>query len=308
MPRRLYHLVAATLLTLLMVGGVQLLGPAGIFLNLFAAAPVLFVAVRAGWSVGLAAVLLVSGGLFALNGSASALPYLVQYGFGALLLAALLRRNWSWDRAIAAALGGTLVLTLILLSVYAVSHGTDIVTLANGIVQGEIDRSLASLPEAELAAEQAAEMKQLMEQIGTFLRQAWPALTVIFGGLTLLLAVALLAGLSQGAYTLPGVDFSTWKSPELLIWPVIIAGFTVFFTDGWLAVLSLNLLVVLLPLYFLQGLAIISYFFRLKAVAPWLRNIGYVMAVMLNPLPIIVTFVGLFDLWVDFRKPRITKT
>jgi uncharacterized protein YybS (DUF2232 family) len=304
----LYYLVAAAVLTLLMVGGVQLLGPAGIFLNLFAACPVLFVAVRAGWSVGLAAVLLVTGVLLALNGSASALPYLVQYGFGALLLAALLLRNWGWDRAVAAALGGTLVLSLVLLAAYAASHGTNIVALANGIVQGEIDRSLATLPTSELPAEQTAEMKQLMEEIGTFLRQAWPALTVVFGGLTLLLAVALLANLRPGGYLLPGVDFAAWKSPELLVWPLIVAGFTVFFTDGWVAVVSLNLLVILLPLYFLQGLAIISHFFRLKAVAPWLRNLGYVMAVLLNPLPIIVTFVGLFDLWVDFRKPRTTNT
>ncbi|HAD04536.1 MAG TPA: hypothetical protein DCF93_07900 [Desulfuromonas sp.] len=308
MSRQLYYLVAATLLTLLMVGGVQLLGPAGIFLNLFAATPVVFVAVRAGFKAGLATVLLVTGVLQLVNGSASALPYLVQYGGGALLLAALLLRNRGWDRAVAFALGGTLLLSLLLLSAYALYQGSDIFTLANGIVQGEIDRSLATLPTTDLTPEQMAEMKQLMEQVGTFLRQAWPALTVVFGGLTLLLAVALLANLRPGGYVLPGVDFAAWKSPEVLIWPFIAAGFIYFFTNGWPAVISLNLLVLLLPLYFLQGLAIISHFFRLKAVAPWLRNLGYVMAVLLNPLPIIVTFVGLFDLWVDFRKPRTTNT
>ncbi len=307
MSRQLYYLAAATLLTLLMVGGVQLLGPAGIFLNLFAATPVVFVSVRAGFKAGLVTVLLVTGILQILNGSASALPYLVQYGGGALLLAALLR-NRSWDRAVAVALGGTLLLSLLLLSAYAVYQGSDIFTLANGIVQGEIDRSLATLPTTEMTPEQTAEMKKLMDEVGTFLRQAWPSLTVIFGGLTLLLAVALLANLRPGGYILPGVDFAAWKSPELLIWPLIAAGFIYFFTSGWPAIISLNLLVLLLPLYFLQGLAIISHFFRLKAVAPWLRNLGYVMAVLLNPLPIIVTFVGLFDLWVDFRKPRTTNT
>lgn len=308
MPSQLYYLVVATLLTLLMVGGVELLGPAGIFLNLFAACPVVFVAVRAGWSTGLLTVLLATGVLFALNGSASALPYLAQYGCGALLLAALLLRNRGWDRAVAVALGGTLILSLLLLSAYALYQGSNVFTLANGIVQGEIDRSMATLPTTDLTPEQTAEMKQLMEQVGTFLRQAWPSLTVVFGGLTLLLSVALLSSLRPGGYVLPGVDFAAWKAPELLVWPLIVAGFTVFFTKGWPAVFSMNLLVLLLPLYFLQGLAIINHFFRLRAVAPWLRNLGYVMAVLLNPLPIIVTFVGLFDLWVDFRKPRITNT
>jgi uncharacterized protein YybS (DUF2232 family) len=71
---------------------------------------------------------------------------------------------------------------------------------------------------------------------------------------------------------------------------------------------ALNLLTVLLPIYFLQGLAIVNHFFRKKGVSPLLQTLGYLLIAVLNPFPLIVTGVGIFDLWADFRKPRKKRT
>ena len=85
---------------------------------------------------------------------------------------------------------------------------------------------------------------------------------------------------------------------------VILSGFIVAFADGLLATVALNLLVILLPVYFLQGLAVIDCFFRRKAFSPVIRTIGYLLLTLVNPLPMLVTGIGVFDLWADFRKPR----
>jgi uncharacterized protein YybS (DUF2232 family) len=63
-------------------------------------------------------------------------------------------------------------------------------------------------------------------------------------------------------------------------------------------------LVILLPVYFLQGLAVIDCFFRRKSFSPVIRTIGYLLVTLVNPLPMLVTGIGVFDMWADFRKPR----
>ena len=65
-----------------------------------------------------------------------------------------------------------------------------------------------------------------------------------------------------------------------------------------------SLLVVLLPLYFLQGMAVVNNFLRRKAYPPLMKGLIYTLLLLLNPLQIVVTSVGVFDLWVDFRRPR----
>jgi len=75
-----------------------------------------------------------------------------------------------------------------------------------------------------------------------------------------------------------------------------------------LGVIALNILTIVLPIYFLHGLAIVSFFFRKKNLPPVFKVLGYVLIMVLNPLPLIVTGFGVFDLWADFRKPKIKET
>ena len=114
----------------------------------------------------------------------------------------------------------------------------------------------------------------------------------------------LLSLLARGRYTVPGRAFPEWKSPEWLVWILITAGFLVAFVEGIAGTFALNLLVILLPVYFLQGLAVIDCFFRRKAFSPIIRTVGYLLVTLVNPLPMVVTGIGVFDLWADFRKPK----
>ena len=57
-------------------------------------------------------------------------------------------------------------------------------------------------------------------------------------------------------------------------------------------------------LYFLQGLAVVSSFLQRKKYPPAIKGLIYLLVFILNPLPMIITGVGVFDLWIDFRRPR----
>jgi len=157
---------------------------------------------------------------------------------------------------------------------------------------------------ADLPSDRKQEASLALESMTDFLHKTYFGIAITVAGTMTLGLVFLLSLLARGRYTVPGKSFQEWKAPEVLVWLLIVAGFTVAFVEGLPGVFALNLLVILLPVYFLQGLAVIDCFFRRKAFSPIFRAIGYLLLTVINPLPMVVTGIGVFDLWADFRKPR----
>ena len=54
-------------------------------------------------------------------------------------------------------------------------------------------------------------------------------------------------------------------------------------------------------------MAVVAAWMLRRGIPPFVRGLIYVLTLLLNPLPVIVTGVGIFDLWADFRKPRPKK-
>jgi len=158
--------------------------------------------------------------------------------------------------------------------------------------------------DADLPAAQKREVGLAIENMASFLEKAYPGIAITVSGLMVVGLVFMLSLLARGRYTVPGRAFPEWKSPEWLVWILITAGFLVAFVEGIAGTFALNLLVILLPVYFLQGLAVIDCFFRRKAFSPIIRTVGYLLVTLVNPLPMVVTGIGVFDLWADFRKPK----
>lgn len=300
-------MLAGTLLTLLLQWAAGGLGPAGIFVNLSVPLPAAYVFMRSGLLAGGGIVAATSAILFVGGDAGGCAGYLLQFGLPSLLLPLLLRRGWGWDRAVAGTLLVLVAAAALAIGGYAASRGLPIGEMVGTYIQGEVDSALAVYRQADLPAEQLEELRVVLGQLADFLVKAWPSLAVVATGAVLLLMVLMLSALAAGRYVVPGPPFRLWKAPELLIWPLILAGFAVLFADGLLQLVALNLLAVLLPLYFLQGLAVVTYFFQKRGLSPFLRGLGYLLVAVLNPLPLIVTGVGVFDLWADFRKPRIKK-
>jgi uncharacterized protein YybS (DUF2232 family) len=162
----------------------------------------------------------------------------------------------------------------------------------------------SAFSESSSSPEAVAELGAAVDRMADFMRRVYPGMVVLVSGLLLLALTGFLTAISKGYYRMPGPTFAEWKAPEVLVWVLIVCGFTVVFATGTAQTVALNLLVVLLPVYFLQGLAVIDHFFRRKAFSPVLRVLGYMMVTLVNPLPMFVAGIGVFDLWIDFRKPR----
>ncbi len=306
--RRLLFTAGGAIGTLLLVFGASSLGPAGIFISLFIPLPVAFVVWRAGALPGFGAIALAVAGLLAVREAGGVASYLLQFSIGSFMLPLLMRRGWSWDKAVAATLVTVVAVATVAIGGFALWRGISLPSLMTEYIQGEVKQALTLYSEADLSTEQLAEYRQIVQRTGEFLTQAYPGLALVMAGAIQGLTLLGLAALGRGRLLLPGPSFRQWRAPEWLIWILIAGGFGLFLGNGWPSQLAINLLTVLLPIYFLQGLAVVSYFFARKGISPLLRAFGYLLLTVLNPLPLIVTGIGVFDLWANFRKPRIKKT
>lgn len=97
-------------------------------------------------------------------------------------------------------------------------------------------------------------------------------------------------------------DWSRWAAPEPLVFVLVLGGAVLLLGMPAATTLGLNLLLVVGVVYFLQGLAIVGFFFRAKRVPLVLRVAGYLLIGAQQLLALVVAAVGLADLWVDFRR------
>jgi uncharacterized protein YybS (DUF2232 family) len=93
-----------------------------------------------------------------------------------------------------------------------------------------------------------------------------------------------------------------WQSPEGLVWGAIIAGFALFFSSGGIESLAINVLIVLVAVYFFHGLSIVLFFLNKYHVPSWIRAGVYFIIIVQQLFWAILALAGLFDQWIDMRK------
>jgi uncharacterized protein YybS (DUF2232 family) len=312
MMQRGLYVVLGGLAGYALFGSFAALGFAAVAVNLLAPLPAAFVGMRFGSKAGVVTVGLTALLVLLANGLSPALMYLVQFGIPGAGLPYLLNRGVAWDKATAAVLLGMVVVSLCGLLVVSAVAGQSPLATVSDLIGKEITQTTTVMQEmfagTDLPASQKKDVGLAVEKMMDFLRKAYPGIAITVSGLMTVGLVFLLSVLARGRYTVPGKAFPEWKTPEKLVWVLIVAGFLVAFVDSWPGTLALNLLVILLPVYFLQGLAVIDCFFRRKAFSPIIRAVGYLLVTLVNPLPMVVTGLGIFDLWADFRKPKEPKS
>ena len=65
---------------------------------------------------------------------------------------------------------------------------------------------------------------------------------------------------------------------------------------------GLNVLIILLTVYFFQGIAIVSFYFNRKQFPKIARFLLYGLIFIQQLLLMVVIAFGFFDTWLDFRK------
>lgn len=94
-------------------------------------------------------------------------------------------------------------------------------------------------------------------------------------------------------------DLTQWKAPDHLIWFFIVSFFFNEITVPVFTPIARNIFTILLVVYFLQGVAIASFYFSHKKYSLFQKGLGYALLLLFPFLP---ASFGLFDLWINFRS------
>src|SRR5206468_3886322 len=102
--------------------------------------------------------------------------------------------------------------------------------------------------------------------------------------------------------------FAEEAVPDHLVWVVIAGGLMLVSQQAAVERVGLNVLLVLAPLYAIQGLAVVRHFFQKARVPRPLQGVGFGLFAVQPLLLLAAACLGLSDLWVDFRKIRRAAT
>lgn len=221
-----------------------------------------------------------------------------------LVLPETFRRHLSVEKVILYPVILALIVPMIILILASIQTNQTPWYIISAHLDKSFQESIRLLSQTGISSEDMTTIQQNFSVIKEILTDYFPSL--LFIGLTLVAWANLLlvryllmrAGIDCSPYS----DLSTWKGPDHLIWLFIIAVGALLIPVKEFQITAINLLIPLSFTYFLQGLAIMSYFFKKKMVPLPLRAVLYIFTFTIQYVPIAVAAVGLFDLWIDFRK------
>lgn len=278
----------------------------GFAAGFMAAVPLCYTRLAAGRKAALLATLvatvLVGLGFKPLTG----LWYLVQCGLIGLLLPDFTLRGMNGTRALLWTTAAASVASALVAFTMAASAGQDPLAMVQREIATGMDQALKLYEQQQgLSAQDLATIKQGMQTIAATLLRIFPALGTL--NLLLVASVSLLflrrMALSRGM-ALSIAPFKEFRVPEPLIWLLIAAGFSLLAKTTLVTTPALNILAVLVVLYFCQGLAVLLTLTARTTYAGFLKVLLAFLLLLQPYLLPVVTILGIFDLWGDFRTPR----
>lgn len=232
--------------------------------------------------------------------------FLAQCGLIGLLLPDLALRGMAGSRALLWTTAAATAASALIAFVVAATAGQDLLVMAQQEIATGMDQALKLYEQQQgLSAQDLETIRQGMQTIGATLLRIFPALGTL--NLLLIASVSLLflrRMAAQQGLALRLEPFRDFRVPEPLIWLLIAAGFSLLAKTTLVTTPALNITAVLAALYFCQGLAVLI---TLAGRSPYAGILKVLLTFMLLVQPYllpVVAFLGIFDLWGDFRTPR----
>ena len=204
-----------------------------------------------------------------------------------------------------AALAGFIVLL-----VFSTTAEAGIIDQISGYIRKNLEATLILYQEMGMSADNLELVRESLEQIEYVFVRILPALavisTLIVSWTSLLISRPLLKRLNLFVPDFGRLNH--WKAPDPLVWAAIGSGLMLLIPSNWIKLAGINSLLVLMTIYFFQGIAIISYYFEKKRFPRILRIFLYALIALQQFLLLIIIGLGFFDIWLNFRRLPVDKS
>ncbi len=277
----------------------------GFVAALFIPLPILYYRLKLGRTNGLIIAVMTSLIMVILIGSLSIdvifFAGLLLIGF---MLGELFELNLTIEQTTLIASGSVILSGLISLVIAGFLSGQGVLAIVSNYVAKNLELTLVLYREMGMSEENIQLISQSLDKIQQVLVTIIPALvsvsTLFVAWISILLAKPVLINRS-----LNYPDFgplNQWKAPEYLVWGVIGCGLALFLPHPAIRVIGINGLLILMTVYFFQGIAIVSFYFDKKRLPRFVRVFLYTLIALQQLILLVVIGLGFFDLWVNFRR------
>jgi len=266
---------------------------------------VLFFRLKLGPGKGLV-VPVVAGALLAVSGAQATADALVMAALMVLgyALGHLLAGNWPITATVAGACAASMGLAAGMLAIASAGQEGGLVAMLDAQVGEHLAMALALYRGICMEEDHLRVLTDNIDLIRFVVGRLLPGLAamaaLVSSWFTLLMADPLL---SRTAMATPAIGhLRYWKAPEPLVWGAIACGALLLLPLRDLKLFGLNGIVVLMTVYFFQGMAIVAFYFEKKGLPRLLRGALYSLIALQQLLILLIVVAGFFDIWFNFRK------
>jgi uncharacterized protein YybS (DUF2232 family) len=221
-----------------------------------------------------------------------------------LVLGELLPTGLSIEKTAAAACAAAAAGALAGLLIYGILTGTGPTEVIAEGARHNLELTAALYREMGVSEEQIRFLEDAMPVIQTVLVGMMPALvaasTLVVVWVSLISARPVFRRLGLAFPDYGPLDH--WKAPEPLVWAAVGSGVLLLLPGFALKMLGLNGVIVLMVVYFFQGIAVVAFYLHKKQVPRLARIMVYFIIAVQQLVMLIVVAAGFFDTWFNFRK------
>jgi len=220
------------------------------------------------------------------------------------ILGELLESRFPIDKTMLYSCGVILISGVVGLFVYRIASGIDLISILSHYVAQNIELSLVLYQSLGMSEESLRLIQGSLDNIQYILVSIIPGLTITSTLLVIWVNILLSKAVLKGRFQFhPDYEkLNQWQAPDYLVWAVIGCGLLMLVPARVSKMIGLNVLLILMTIYFFQGMAIVSFFFEKKQVPRLFKILLYTLIALQQLVLIAVIGIGLFDMWLNFRK------
>ncbi len=229
--------------------------------------------------------------------------------YGSLLLLGfitgnVLEKHVSIEKTIFETVFTTIIICLLLFAFYAFTIDKSFLTIITEYVSKSIELSFQVYSEIGIEQQQINSMAKSSSDIEHVIIRILPSMfTTLLLFITWLNIILVKRILKKDGVTMKWLGvLNHWKAPERLVWFAILTLCSMFISIISIKIIGLNIFIVLMLIYFFQGIAIISFFFKKKEFPLLPKFIFFTLIIIPQIFALLIITLGFFDTWFNYRK------
>ncbi len=284
---------------------------AGFFLGIFTPLPVVFVYLKRGWLNAAAVLAITSMILLSVGGGLFAAFFFLEYGVMAMVMAKLIHQCFLREKVILFSSALPVLCGFFAVSIYFSGQDTGFTGFMEGKINLAIGETIKGYKDMGVNQEHIRTLEMYSAQMSGLFIKLLPAWFISGSLITTLLNYSTIKKLWGKWYGFEGPyfnepPFSEWVIFDFFIWIFIASGLCLLLPLEPINLVGINLLFLSLLIYIIHGIAIALYWLEKSKKRRFFLFLG-ISLLLIQPLFLAcVAGIGVFDIWLDFRKLRIS--